>query len=146
MKYYRNSCILLDQNPDHITLPRETNDLYSKSSLEHIWKPNADLANDKRIDKAKVTITRIVPANSEWNNKACFVNDQLKKMFKTTGTEKHFRLFLDLWSDIKIPKTSTSSVFLVSFYVFDFSLVSANFDFPTKMKYLQWNTNTLNHY
>ena len=66
------------ENPDHIIIRIGTNDLNCEKNPERVAKSIVDLAKGIASAKRKVTVSRIIPRNDEWNKKAEEVNQHLK--------------------------------------------------------------------
>lgn len=67
-KDYVKPCIR-DDDPEHINLHVETNDLILVNSSKRVEKSTVDIANSLISEKSRVTISGIIPRNDEWNRK-----------------------------------------------------------------------------
>ena len=86
MKDYVKPCIR-DNDPEHIFLHAETNDLNSKHISERMEKSSVDLANSLISEKKRFTISGMIPRIDEWNDKMEDVNSHLTDMCKTLNSD-----------------------------------------------------------
>ena len=74
---------LRENDPKNVILHVGTNDLNSELSPDRIANSIVDVAKNIQSDTRKVSISRIVPRNDNFNNKAMEVNKELSKMCNT---------------------------------------------------------------
>ena len=79
MKDYMKPCIR-ENNPDHLILHVETNDVPSNKKAKSIAESIVSLAKEVKASKIDVSISSIIPRNDNWNSKVIEVNSYLKDL------------------------------------------------------------------
>ena len=69
-----------ENNPDHVIIHVDTNELDSERQADVIAKSFIDVAKGIRTNTCTASISGVVRRNDNFNNKALDVNDELAKM------------------------------------------------------------------